>query len=73
MPHQKIRESQEAMIARIDERVEHIHRTLPVISKTLNRHDREILVAKVLLGIAAAGLAWKYPLIAEALAKVFSA
>lgn len=65
-------ESVEVMVARIDERVHHIHRSLPGLTKTVNRHDREILIAKILIGVGLVGLAWKYPLIAEALARVFT-
>lgn len=60
-------ESVEVMVARIDERVEQIHRILPTVA----RHDRDILVGKILGCVALAVLAVKYPVVAEAFAKAF--
>lgn len=60
----------EVMVARIDERVEQIHRDLPAVRKQLQRHDRELLVGKVLLVLVGLIAAVKFPAIADAIGKV---
>lgn len=62
----KEKESLEVMVARIDERVKHI----PQLVKKVNAHDRDIIVAKVLVVLVLAALATKYPVIAEAVSNV---
>lgn len=58
--------SDRELLVRIDERIKH----LPVLTKTVTRHDRELLVAKVLFVVILVALAKSYPWISEALAKV---
>lgn len=63
----KTDESVEIMVARIDERVDHIHKAFPVVAKTVHRHDQELLVAKVIAVVGIVIVAIKFPVIAEAI------
>lgn len=60
-------ESLEVKIARIDVNVQHLKESLPKITARVNQHDKELLVAKVLLVVIAILGAAKYPSIAEAI------
>lgn len=62
------RESLEVQIARIDENVLHIRRH---IVPKVNRHERDILAAKVLVGLVIFILAVKHPVIADVFGKMF--
>lgn len=68
----KEKESVEAMVARIDERVEQIHGILPMIHRHERDLDRLKLLGKILLMIVLALLAYKFPVIAEALARALT-
>jgi hypothetical protein len=57
-------------IARIDERVKHIHRVIPGLAKKVNKHDRDLLAAKIVAGIGLVLIALKFPQIAEVLTEV---
>lgn len=62
--------SERELLIRVDERLNHVRKSIPVMSKAINRHDRELLVAKVLFVLVIIAIAIKYPVVAEALARV---
>lgn len=63
-------ESDQVKIARMDERIAHIHQELPRISKKVDQHDRDILAAKIVACLSLIFLTFEFPTIADAILKV---
>ena len=72
MSTKKQNESLDVVVARIDERVAVMHECMPRISKRVDRHDREILVAKVIAVLCLVIAATKFPVLADAIGRMIA-
>lgn len=64
----EVQESDRELLIRIDERTAH----LPHLVKTVGRHDRELLVAKVLFVVILVLVSAKYQWVSDLLAKMLA-